>query len=85
MTTSRPDIVVIEERELHMLELTVCGNTWDALTRLEGKYSTIKIGELKHYNQITPTDLPRNCLLIPLSECRKVLTRAATTAKSRGV
>lgn len=30
-TTSRPDLVTIQGRSHHMLELTVCGNTCDAL------------------------------------------------------
>ena len=31
VTTSRPDLVIIRDSQLHMLELTICGNTFDAL------------------------------------------------------
>ena len=31
MSNSRPDIVVIQGKELHLLELSVCGNTMEAL------------------------------------------------------
>lgn len=39
MTTSRPDIAIVKIRELHILELTVCGNTCDALAAAHARKS----------------------------------------------
>jgi len=39
LTTSRPDIAIVKRRELHMLELTVCGNTCDALAAAHARKS----------------------------------------------
>ena len=52
VSSSRPDIEVIQGKELHLLELTVCGNTMEPLALAQ----TRKAGKLEYLQVLSDAD-----------------------------